>query len=54
VRRDRRRRGARTQRRADHGGLALEEGREVFAVPGEITSSLSAGTNGLLKLGAAL
>jgi DNA processing protein len=33
--------------------LALEEGREVFAVPGEITSSLSAGTNELLKLGAA-
>ena len=33
--------------------LALEEGREVFAVPGEITSSLSAGTNALLKLGAA-
>jgi DNA processing protein len=33
--------------------LALEEGREVFAVPGEITSSLSAGTNGLLRLGAA-
>jgi DNA processing protein len=33
--------------------LALEEGREVFAVPGEITSSLSAGTNSLLKLGAA-
>jgi DNA processing protein len=33
--------------------LALEAGREVFAVPGEITSSLSAGTNGLLKLGAA-
>jgi DNA processing protein len=33
--------------------LALEEGREVFAVPGEITSALSAGTNGLLKLGAA-
>jgi len=32
---------------------ALEEGREVFAVPGEITSSLSAGTNGLLRLGAA-
>jgi DNA processing protein len=32
--------------------LALEEGREVFAVPGEITSSLSAGTNTLLKLGA--
>jgi DNA processing protein len=33
--------------------LALEEGREVFAVPGEITSSLSAGTNALLKLGCA-
>jgi DNA processing protein len=32
--------------------LALEEGREVFAVPGEISSALSAGTNGLLKLGA--
>jgi DNA processing protein len=32
--------------------LALEEGREVFAVPGEIGSALSAGTNGLLKLGA--
>jgi DNA processing protein len=33
--------------------FALEEGREVFAVPGEITSSLSFGTNALLKLGAA-
>ena len=32
--------------------LALEEGREVFAVPGEITSALSGGTNGLLRLGA--
>jgi DNA processing protein len=32
--------------------LALDEGREVFAVPGEITSALSAGTNALLKLGA--
>jgi DNA processing protein len=32
--------------------LALEEGREVFAVPGEITSALSCGTNDLLKLGA--
>lgn len=32
--------------------LALEEGREVFAVPGEITSSLSAGSNHLLALGA--
>jgi DNA processing protein len=33
--------------------LALEEGREVFAVPGEITSALSRGTNELLRLGAA-
>jgi DNA processing protein len=33
--------------------FALEEGREVFAVPGEITSALSVGTNRLLALGAA-
>lgn len=33
--------------------FALEEGREVFAVPGEITSGLSAGTNALLRAGAA-
>lgn len=32
--------------------LALDEGREVFTVPGEITSALSAGTNALLRLGA--
>jgi DNA processing protein len=32
--------------------FALDEGREVFAVPGEITSALSSGTNDLLKLGA--
>lgn len=32
--------------------FALEEGREVFSVPGEITSALSMGTNALLKLGA--
>jgi DNA processing protein len=32
--------------------LALEEGREVFAVPGEITSALSVGTNALLRAGA--
>jgi DNA processing protein len=32
--------------------LALEAGREVFAVPGEITSALSVGTNALLRLGA--
>jgi DNA processing protein len=33
--------------------FALEEGREVFAVPGEITSALSDGTNALIGLGAA-
>lgn len=32
--------------------LALDEGREVMAVPGEITSQLSHGTNALLRLGA--
>jgi DNA processing protein len=32
--------------------FALEDGREVFAVPGEITSALSAGANALLRLGA--
>jgi DNA processing protein len=32
--------------------LALEEGREVQAVPGPITSALSKGTNALLRLGA--
>jgi DNA processing protein len=32
--------------------LAMEEGREVFAVPGEITSRLSAGSNRLLRQGA--
>jgi len=32
--------------------FALEDGREVLAVPGEITSALSAGTNGLLRQGA--
>jgi DNA processing protein len=32
--------------------LALDEGREVLAVPGEITSYLSHGTNALLRLGA--
>jgi DNA processing protein len=33
--------------------FALELGRDVFAVPGEITSTLSAGTNGLVRQGAA-
>jgi DNA processing protein len=32
--------------------LALEEGRDVLAVPGEITASLSCGPNALLRLGA--
>ena len=32
--------------------FALDEGREVFVCPGEITSTLSAGTNALLRLGA--
>lgn len=32
--------------------FALEEGREVLVVPGEITSQLSRGTNALLRLGA--
>ena len=32
--------------------FALEEGRDVLAVPGEITSALSAGTNALLRIGA--
>jgi DNA processing protein len=33
--------------------FALELGRDVYAVPGEITSALSAGTNDLLRQGAA-
>jgi DNA processing protein len=32
--------------------FALDDGREVLAVPGEITSALSSGTNALLRLGA--
>ena len=33
--------------------FALEQGRDVMAVPGEITSATSAGANGLLRQGAA-
>ena len=36
---DGRRRGARAKRCADHGGLRARGGRDVLAVPGEITSS---------------
>lgn len=34
-------------------GHALEQGRDIFVVPGNITSPLSAGCNALLKRGAA-
>jgi DNA processing protein len=33
--------------------FALEQGRDVLAVPGEVTSALSAGSNALLRHGAA-
>ncbi|MCX6559662.1 MAG: DNA-processing protein DprA [Candidatus Aminicenantes bacterium] len=34
--------------------MALEQGREVMAVPGPATSELSGGTNGLIRIGARL
>ena len=34
--------------------FALEQGREVMAVPGNVTSEVSRGTNGLIKAGAKL
>jgi DNA processing protein len=33
--------------------FALDDGREVFAVPGEITAGLATGTNRLIRQGAA-
>ena len=36
------------------GDLALEQGKEVFAVPGRINDTLSAGCNQLIRMGAAI
>ena len=47
-------RGTREERRADHGRPRRRGGAGGFVVPGEITSALSAGTNALIKLGAAV
>ena len=34
--------------------MALEQGKEVYAVPGRVTDALSSGCNRLVKLGAAM
>ena len=39
---------------ADHGALALEQGRELFAVPGSPLDPRADGTNALIREGAAL